>query len=135
MLGASMKAEPGGWRAWMLGVDISTFDPDARAMDTPEKEAMRQMSSDATDQLVEDVLQRGGRGITQDVFSSSCLAGAVTVANGGERLHTRSWNALLVRLGYQQMPKTVWWGNTAHRVWVKRPMDNDTIRAILESTC
>lgn len=135
MLGASMKAEPGAWRAWMLGIDTSTFDPDARAMDTPEKEAMRQMSSDATDQIVEDVLRRGGRGITESVFSSSCLAGAVTIANGGERPATRAWNALLVRLGYQQLPKTLWWGNTAHRIWVKRPMDNETIRAILESTC
>ena len=133
-MGASMKAEPGAWRAWMLGIDLSSFAPDARSIDTIEKEAMRQMSSDAVDQLVEDVLQRGGHGVTKDVFSSSCLAGAVQIANGGERLPTRQWNSLLVRLGYQQVPKTVWWGNTAHRVWVKRPMENDDIRIILENT-
>jgi hypothetical protein len=134
MLGASMRAEPGAWRAWMLGIDTSTFDPDARSMDTDEKEAMRLMSSDALDQLVEDVLERGGHGIAKECFSSSCLSGAVKLANGGDLPHTRGWNSLLVRMGYQQMTKTLWWCNTSHRIWVKRPISMDKAKEILDGT-
>lgn len=134
MLGASMRAEPGAWRGWLLGIDTSSFDPDARAPDTPERESMRLMSSDSIDQLVADVLERGGYGITKDAFSSACLSGAVKIANGGERLPDRNWNSLLTRLGYQQMTKTIWWSGTSHRIWTKRAMTPEQARIILDSS-
>lgn len=133
MLGGSMRAEPGAWRSWLMGIDTSSFDPDGRAPDTPERESMKLMSSDPLDQAVVDVLERGGPGVTKDVFSSGRLAGQVQIAYG-ERPHDRGWNTLLTRLGYMQMPKTVWWDGTAHRIWAKKTMDADQIREILDKT-
>lgn len=133
MLGTSMRAEPGAWRAWLMGVDTSSFDPDGRAPDTNEKLSMKLMSQDMLDQAVLDVLEQGGVGITKDAFCSKSVMGMVEL-RVGEKPATRTWNTLLTRLGYQQHEKMVWFGNTSHRVWTKKPLDTEKIREILEKS-
>lgn len=130
-LGTSMRAEPGAWRGWLMGVDTSTFDPDGRAPDTPERESMRLMSGNTIDQAIVDILEQGGHGITKDCFSSACLMGMVKIKTG-ENPDSRGWNSTLTRLGYMQMVKTVWWSGSSHRIWAKKPMDNEEIRKILK---
>lgn len=132
-LGASMRSEPGAWRAWLMNVDTSSFDPDARAPVTVERTAMKLMSEDALDQAVIDVLEQGGYGINVEAFSSKNLMNSVDLKIG-ERPATRTWNMLLSRLGYQQHEKMVWWMATSHRIWTKKPMDVEKIKAILDST-
>lgn len=134
MLGASIRAEPGAWRGWLMSLDTSSFDPDGRAPDTPERESMRLMSSDSLDQIVLDILDAGGHGITKQCFSSSCLAGRVAVENGGEHPRNNGWNSLLTRLGYRQMTKTVFWMGKMHRIWAKKSLEPEKIREILDST-
>lgn len=131
MLGASMRAEPGAWRGWLMSLDTSSFDPDGRAPDTPERESMRLMSGNTMDQAIVDILEQGGHGITKDCFSSSCLLGMVKIKTG-ENPDNRGWNSTLARLGYIQMTKTVWWNGSSHRIWAKRTMTNDEIREKLE---
>lgn len=133
MLGASMRAEPGAWRAWMLSIDTSSFDPDGRAPDTNEKLSMKLMSQDMLDQAVLDVLEQGGIGITKDAFCSKSVMGMVEL-RVGEKPATRTWNTLLTRLGYQQHEKMVWFGNTSHRVWTKKPMGTEKIKEVLEKS-
>lgn len=132
-MGRSMRAEPGAWRAWLFGFDLSDFDPDARAPHTPERDAMHNMANDSFDTIVIDTIANGAPGVCEDVFSSSCLTATVQLATG-ERPHDRGWNALLVRLGYQQIVKPVWWNGKTHRIWVKRPIEADKIREILDKT-
>lgn len=127
MLGASMRAEPGAWRGWLMSLDTSSFDPDGRAPDTPERESMRLMSGNTMDQAIVDILEAGGHGITKDCFSSACLMGMVRIKTG-EQPDNRGWNSTLTRLGYMQMTKTVWWSGSAHRIWTIMPMTNDEIR-------
>lgn len=133
MLGMSMRSEPGAWRRWLMDIDTSSFDPDGRAPDTPEREMMRLMSGNTMDQAIVDILEQGGHGITKDCFSSSCLLGMVKIKTG-ENPDNRGWNSTLTRLGYNQMTKTVWWSGSSHRIWAKKSLTNDEIRAILEKT-
>lgn len=132
MIGDSMRAEPGAWRGWLLGIDLSSFEPDGRAPITGEKESMAMMSQDVLDQIVMDVLERGGHGITKEVFSSGCLSGMVAIENGGERPKTSTWNHLLGRLGYVQLSGPVWWSGRTHRFWAKNTMTADEAREILD---
>jgi hypothetical protein len=132
-LSESMRREPGAWRAWLMGVDTSSFNPNARAPVTAEKTSMKLMSEDALDQAVLDVLERGGQGVHRDAFSSKNVMGSVDMAIG-ERPATRTWNTLLSRLGYQQHEKMVWWCGTSHRIWTKKPLTVDQIKEILDST-
>lgn len=132
-LGAAMRREPGAWRAWLMGVDTSSFNPNARAPVTVEKTSMKLMSEDALDQAVLDVLERGSYGVHREAFSSKNVMGAVEVAIT-ERPATRTWNTLLSRLGYQQHDKMVWWMGTSHRIWTKKPLTVEKIKEILDST-
>lgn len=133
VLGASMRAEPGAWRGWLMGIDLSLFDPDGRAPHTNEKLSMALMSQDALDQAVEDVLDQGGIGITRAAFSSKSVMGMVEIRIG-ERPATRTWNTILTRLGYQQHPKMVWWNGSSHRVWTKNSISTEKIKEILENS-
>ena len=133
MLGASMRSEPGAWRAWLMSVDTSSFDPDDRAPDTPERQSMILMSSDSMDQAVIDAIERGGPGINRRVFSSSRLMGMMSFGPEGQP-NSRGWNALLSRLGYRQMSKTIWWDGSAHRIWARKEISADEIRSILNET-
>ena len=128
-----MRSEPGAWRGWLLSLDASSFDPDGRAPVTPERMAMILASSDSIDQIVMDIIDCGGRGITKECFSAGRLAGMVRLQNH-EPPHGRGWNGLLSRLGYQQLEKTIKWDGSMHRIWTKKIMDVEKIKNILDKT-
>lgn len=132
MLGDSMRSEPGAWRAWLMGIDTSSFAPDDRAALTPERDSMRLASSDSLDQTVMDIITTGGFGITATAFASDCVSGRVEVA--GERPRSQGWNALLTRLGYIQHHKPMWWGGKTRRIWTKRAMTDEKLKEILDGT-
>lgn len=125
-LGTSMRAEPGAWRAWLMGIDLSPFDADGRAPSTEERQAMTNSSGDYTEQTVRDVIAQGGTGVDIEAFSSSLLMGRVQIVMG-EKPDNRSWNRILTDLGYQQHPVQVWWNGKAHRAWTKKSMEKDKI--------
>jgi hypothetical protein len=132
-LGVSMRSEPGAWRSWLLGIDLSTFNPDGRAPHTEEREAMRQGSGDFLEQTIEDCIARGGRGVGIEAFCSHSLMGLVQISLG-EKPDSRAWNRILGELGYQQHPKTVWWNNRSRRIWSKISRTNDELRDYLDKT-
>ena len=116
-----------------MGLDTSSFDPDGRAPDTGEKLSMKLMSQDMLDQAVIDVIEQGGHGITKEAFCSKNVMGMVEL-RVGEKPATRTWNTVLTRLGYRQHDKMVWFSGTSHRIWVKKPMDTEKIKGILEKS-
>jgi hypothetical protein len=133
LMGSSMRAEPGAWRKWLMNIDTSAFDPDGRAPDTPERRTMALMSSNTLDQVVMDILEEGGRGITKEVFSAGRLFGLLKIKDVAQP-HNREWNSLLTRLGYQQVEKTVWWDGSSHRIWLKKMLTNEEIREKLDKS-
>jgi hypothetical protein len=128
-LGASMRAEPGAWRAWLMGIDLSPFDADGRAPFTDERQAMTNSSEDFTEQTVRDVILQGGSGVDIEAFSSVLLMNRVQVSLG-EKPDTRSWNRILTDLGYQQHPVQIWWSGRSHRAWTKKSLEKDKILEI-----
>jgi len=133
MMGNSMRSEAGAWRAWLMSVDTSSFDPDGRAPHTPERDSMRLASSDSLDQTTMDIINTGGFGITPTVFASDCLAGRVAVEYG-DHPRQQGWNALLTRLGFIQHAKPIWWNGKTRRIWSKKTMSDEKIKEILDTT-
>lgn len=131
-LGSSMRAEPGAWRAWLSGIDLSAFDPNSRALQTAEREAMHSGSEDYIEQTIRDVIIAGGAGITVQAFCSSSLMGRVQIALG-ESPDKRSWNRILTDIGYRQV-KPMWWNNKTRRIWVKSTLDHEQILEILNKS-
>ena len=138
-MGTSMRKEPGAWRAWLLGVDISTFDPDSRAPHTEERDVMAAMSEDPIDSVVQEVLENGGPGITENVFSSSHLRRALKIRAQLEDLSvpsTSAWSSLLSQIGWVRYPKEVKISGTALTIWIRPNFHAGMgeIRQILENS-
>lgn len=131
-MGKSMRTEPGAWRSWLLGIDLSAFNPNSRAPMTQEREAMHNGSEDFIEQTVRDVIQNGGVGISTLAFCSASLMMRVQVAMN-EAPDKRSWNRILTDIGYQQL-KPMWWNGKTRRVWVKSAMTHDQVVEILNKS-
>jgi hypothetical protein len=132
-LGDSMRREPGAWAAWLRSIDLSSFDPDSRAPESDEREAMMSSSSDYIEQTVQDCIERGGQGITSEAFDSSSLMGHVHTTMG-EKPDARSWNRILIDLGWRQFSTPIWWNGKTRRVWTKIAMSKEKIVEILNRT-
>jgi len=138
-IGDACRAVPGEMRAWLMGIDLSDFNPDGRAPWTAEKERMVASARDGIEELIDDVLHEGGRGITVEAFSSAALQSRVRLkAMSGlfEIPNSIGWNHTLARMGYEKLPKVVKWDGGAHRVWAKNNFKGDweKIKAVLETT-
>ncbi len=139
-MGDAMKKAPGQWRRWLMSIDLSSFNPDARAPWTQEKGRMTATASDPMDDFVKDLIAEGGVGIHVEAFSSGNLAKISALKaqfSGVEIPKTSSWSHILARLGYEKYEKPVWWNNSTHRVWAKPGIsgDLDQIKGILDQTC
>lgn len=131
-LGASMKAEPGAWRAWLMSIDLSSFAADGRAPVTDERQAMMNSSEDYIEQTVRDTIALGGSGVDIEAFCSWSLMRKVELALD-DKPDKRTWNRILTDLGYRQV-KPMWWSGKTRRVWVKTMMNHDKIVEILNET-
>lgn len=127
-MGQSMRAEPGAWRAWLLGADLSEFDPDARAPHTDERSIMSAFSEEPIEHVVRDVIESGGPGITVEIFSSTMLRRALKIRAQLEDLqvpNSTAWHSLLARLGYRPWAKVVKIGNLTQQIWTKNDFHGD----------
>lgn len=132
-LGASMRAEPGAWRGWLMSIDVSSFDPDGRAPWSDEREAMMSGSGDFEEQTVQDCIVRGGPGVAIEAFCSQSLMGQAHIAMG-EKPDNRKWNRLLTDIGYRQFSTPLWWNGRTRRIWTKNGITKEQIIEILNKT-
>lgn len=116
------KDRPGEFRRWFMSFDLSSFDRNGRAPHTDERERMAAASVDEIDELVVEILDRGGYGVHRDVFSSSCLRRLVKFEALKMSLDVPekwTWNRVLTRLRYEKMQKYTWWDGATHQIWLK----------------
>lgn len=138
-IGGACQKWPGQWRKWLLSVDTSNFNPDARAPVTEERAYMIASSRDEIEVVIRDMIEEGGVGITKEVFSSSCLHNALKLKElreGQDVPRDLAWNRVLTRIGYMQVPKPVKWKEKTHRIWIRpgNSPDPDRIREFLDKT-
>jgi len=122
-MGQSMRREPGGWRAWLLGLDTSQFDPDGRAPVTDERLIMAEFSEEPIEGVIREVLESGCPGVTIDVFSSSMLRRALKIRAQMEDLQIPSssaWHSMLAALGYRPWPRAVKVHGLTQRLWIRQ---------------
>lgn len=136
-IGDAMKKWPGQFRRWLMSIDTSQFNPNGRAMMTPEKSRMGATSTDPLEDEIRDVLLAGGNGIHVDAFSSKRLQGQLKIRElSGGMPATTAWHHLLSRMGYEKFEQQLWWDGQNHRIWAKPGIveNVDAIKAILDST-
>lgn len=132
----AIYAEPGEIRSWLLGVDLTGFDPNGSAPMTADKMSMVEMNKSDEELLAEEVIREGAVGVTSEVVSSGHLTAAMR-AKSDDYLKTSSVNRLLIKLGFTQKGSVVKWNGKTCRIWTKasmRSVSNDEVRKILEVT-
>lgn len=134
MIGNSCRSDPGQWRSWLISVDISDFDPDARSPHTPEKDRMIAASRDSGSDTFTDLLEEGAVGVHVDAFSSSNLRNLLIIRARFDQADipkTTAWGMILSRMGYERYPKKVKWNNGTHTLWA-RPKISSNLEKIIE---
>lgn len=123
-------------RGWLLGVDITGFNPNGRAPDSAAKEAMVASAKHEEDDWVSEAIEEGISGVSEYVISTDNLSSWMET-RGYEAPKGRSLAAALIRLGFFKVSRTVWWEGKNRRVWVRDlriSNDNEAIKALLEAT-
>ena len=124
-------------RRWLLDHPISpNFRPNGSAPASSEKALMIGMNVSEDEMTVRDTIEKGGVGVTKQVFLSSRLRALVSENGGVEDDKTQAWNRLLVRCGYTRLPKKLKWRGRTDPVWVlgSNLSEPDEIRQILLKT-
>lgn len=127
----------GELRKWLLEMAIpATFNPNAHAPHTPEKDRMRSSGENEDHAIARQVIATGALGVCREVLSSACLTAAmraVSIMEGGDVPKSSTLSKMLGDLGYQSHGVTKWAGKT-HRVWALSALTNDEIRYHLDTT-
>lgn len=124
-------------RRWLLDHPIDAdFMPNSAAPMTEEKAVMVGMNVSDDEITVREILEKGGVGITPEVFLSSYLSAEVMTEGADINLATTAWNRLLSRVGYTRLPKKLKWQGKTEIVWVKghRLMVPSDARKVLNGT-
>jgi hypothetical protein len=107
-------------RRWLLDWQVSeAFRPNGSAPMTQEKAVMIGMNVSDEEMAIKEALEKGGVGISQEVFASSYLRNELINSGAEVRLETTAWNLALKRLGYTRVPKKVKWRGGAEVIWVR----------------
>ena len=132
-----IQQNAGELRRWLLDHPIDTdFQPNGSAPMTDEKAVMIGMSVSEEERAVQDILEKGGVGITRKIFASSYLSNEVLLGNNDINLATSAWSRLLGKMGYTRLPKKLKWRGKTEIIWVKGHVEIPLkkVRQVLDET-
>lgn len=136
-LNETIQQHRGVLRRWLLDHKIDeNFRPNSAAPATEEKAVMVGMGVSDDEMTVREILEKGGVGITQEVFLSSYLSNEIVQSGVEFNSVSRAWNILLQRVGYTRLPKKIKWRGKSDVVWVKghKFLEPESVREILAKT-
>ena len=139
-IGDSCRAYPGQWRSWLAGIDLADFKPYGRAPVTEERSRMVAASKNDVEELVEEILDAGGPGISRKAFSSAMVQSAVRTKaqfSGVSIPNSSAWAYMLSRMGFSKISTPLKWKGQTHRIWISAGIseNSEKIREILDATC
>lgn len=127
-------------RAWLLDVDVSSFDPNAAPPITAAKLAMIKSSISNEAVMLGEMIALGGEGVAAHAVATDCL-NAVARAAYQQPLQTTRMAQALVELGWRPLEKTMKWNGKARRVYIDGRYDwpddlrlNAAVRDMLDAT-
>lgn len=118
-LHSAIHTEPGAIRAWLLNVDLSTFNRVAGPEVGEHKRAMIEATKPQDQMDVEEAIAVGWHGVTENVVATDCLNAAI-LANTGQRLNSKRIANALEAAGWVRVPETLKWNGRNRRVWWRK---------------
>jgi hypothetical protein len=81
---------------------------------------------------IKELIEKGGEYFNEQVICSNDLFEALMFENPELEIVGRNRHAILKKLGYTALPKTIKLGGKMRRVWAKKIIDNEKVRKLLE---
>ena len=131
-IGHACDAVPGEFRKWFLEMNISNFDPDGRAPMTEGKLMMTNSSKDEYGDLIEEILEEGGWGLSSGAFLSTAMHSRLKIESmrrGMETVGNRGIGKIYAQLGFGCFKK-VKIKDQVTNLWVK---DHENLEDLLDS--
>lgn len=128
---------------WLLEHPISEdFDAKGEAPYTLAKESMRAETRDDSEELIRDLLRKGGKGYNERIISLSFLIDTLNAIEfeDSSDLEVPSQPRLrqiIRKLGYSRYHRTVSWKGKNYRIYLNGMIDLslDEVREMLDNTC
>lgn len=118
-LHGGLNGEPGAIRSWLLNTPLEGFNAKAGPEIGEHKRAMIQ-STRSPDQVdVEEAIELGWYGVTENLVATDCLNAAIT-ANTGQRLNTKRMCNALEAAGWVRLQDTLKWKGKNRRLWWRK---------------
>lgn len=113
-------------RRFFLDYPISSsFNANGPAPDTDEKRVVIGMSDSDEGQVIADLIESGGPGVTKNAFLSRCLSNAWALTDTEVPIPlTRTLSNCFQRLGFIKQPKRVKWGGVVQSVWTRGKVED-----------
>ena len=107
-------------RRWLLDYKLADdFNPNGTAPVTDEKERMIASSISDESQLIQEILDAGGMGISRNAFISSVVRDQLTMSHEGANISNNQFNFELQKLGWEKFPKRVFFNGKTEILWVR----------------
>ena len=81
---------------------------------------------------IKELIEKGGEYFNSEVICSTDLFETLLFENPELNIQGRNRHAILKKLGYTAIPKTIKLGGKMRRVWAKKIIDNEKVRKLLE---
>lgn len=135
----AIKGFPEVIRGWLMSVDLSGFNRNARPKATDAKASMMQSSLSDGAQSVLEAISLGGQGLSKEIISTKYLNEALLNIDGS-KVNTSRLSRALESIGYKK-GGVVKWKGWPHSVWVKDDIeltglasDSYILRDLLDKT-
>ena len=125
-------------RGWLLSIPLDGFNRVAGPEIGEHKKAMIQ-STRTPDQIdVEEAIDLGWLGVTENLLATDCLNQAIMSATA-QRLNTSRMSRALDSAGWVSMPGTIKWKGNNRRLWFRKTallgsLSTAELRAILDTS-
>lgn len=137
-LHSAIDRNPGAIRAWLLNVDLTSFNrvkgPEVNAHKLAMIEQTR--SPDVAD--IAEAINLGWHGVHADALATDCLNTAIQ-DHTGKRLDTTRIARALAQLGWVKRDEVVKWKNKTRRIYIRKAAflgraENAEIRKLLDAS-
>ena len=123
-------------RRWLLDYKLaSSFNPNGTAPLTSEKQRMIATNISEDSQLIQEIIDAGGVGISKNAFVSTAVRDQFLLTEEGLTMTKNQYNIELQKLGWEKYPKRIKFNGATEILWVRGGVTwDDATRKILQET-
>ena len=119
-LNDSIGTQGAALRRWLLDYRLAAgFNPNGTAPTTTEKKRMVAMNVSDESQAIQEILNEGGQGISENAVVSSVVRAALMLTEEGATMSKHQFNLEMQKMGWEKHPHKIWFNGKSDFVWLR----------------